>query len=115
MPTAGAAANALLVLLAVGGSFPLLAADRGALMLETPRARYSFGGEVGRRIERDIDAWLLPAPVANPGMIEMFRVRDRQPKPQLVDWAGEFAGKYLLSAVLAMRQTERPELRSRLE
>src|SRR5687767_10222752 len=89
--------------------------DRGALALHPlSDARFEFGGVVGERVQANIDAWLLPAPAANPGMLEMFRVRDRQPAPKLVDWAGEFAGKYLISAVQALRMTERPELRAQV-
>ena len=69
------------------------------------------GGWVGERVESNVRHWLLPAPDANPGMIEMFRVRDRQPPPQLVPWAGEFAGKYLHSAVESLRVTDDPQLR----
>ncbi|MDP6505835.1 MAG: hypothetical protein QF886_19595, partial [Planctomycetota bacterium] len=36
--------------------------------------------------------WLLVAPHANSGMLEMFRDRDRLPIRNLVPWAGEFAG-----------------------
>ena len=36
-------------------------------------------------------------------MLQMFRDRDRSPRRDLVPWAGEFAGKYLTSAVLAQR------------
>src|SRR5690349_17961310 len=49
--------------------------------------------------------WLLTAPDANPAMLEMFRDRDRQPLRSLEPWAGEFAGKYLLSAVQVFRVT----------
>ena len=35
-----------------------------------------------------------------------------EPTPNLVPWAGEFVGKYLISAIQALRMTERPELRA---
>jgi len=47
---------------------------------------------VGERIEANMENWLLRAPQANPGLFEMFRLRDRQPAPQLVPWAGELSG-----------------------
>src|SRR5437667_7488551 len=86
--------------------------DRGALQFDSlPRARFRFTGPVGERVEANVDNWLLRAPQANPGMLEMFRVRDRQPAPQLVPWAGEFVGKYLISAVRALQITDDPRLR----
>jgi len=93
-----------LFLLAAAGLSDPLACD------SLPTARFAFGGPLGERIERDVGAWLLPAPTANPGMLEMLRTRDRKPEPQLVPWAGEFAGKYLTSAVLALRMTREPDL-----
>ena len=59
------------------------------------------------RLAANLEQWLLVAPQANPGMLEMFRDRDRTPRRDLVPWAGEFAGKYLTSAVLAYRLTAR--------
>ena len=80
---------------------------KGALVADfDPAGRFEFGGPVGRRIEANVDGWLIRAPVANPGMLEMFRLRDRKPKPQLVPWAGEFVGKYLISAIGAMRMSD---------
>ena len=76
-----------------------------------PHARFEFTGPVGERIHANLDNRLLRAPQANPGMLEMFRVRDRQPEPQLVPWAGEFIGKYLISAVQALRMSDNPSLR----
>jgi DUF1680 family protein len=94
----GAAANA-----ARGES----AKQTGTVRLQPPAgARFSLDGVVGDRMEANVHNWLLPAPKANPGMIEMFHVRDREPKPNLVPWAGEFVGKYLLSAIPALRLTE---------
>ncbi|MEK7685494.1 MAG: beta-L-arabinofuranosidase domain-containing protein [Verrucomicrobiota bacterium] len=86
--------------------------EKGPLALRpVDQARYEFGGVLGQRIAANADNWLLQAPLANPGMLEMFRVRDRQPEPQLVPWAGEFVGKYLISAIQALRMTESPALK----
>lgn len=74
------------------------------------QARFDFTGPVGERLHANLENWLLCAPQANPGMLEMFRVRDRQPEPQLVPWAGEFVGKYLISAVQALRLSPDPRL-----
>ncbi|MBI5831467.1 MAG: glycoside hydrolase family 127 protein [Armatimonadetes bacterium] len=95
-----------LVLLAAGS---LLAPGADSLQpLAHPRLR--FDGVVAPRIAANVDHWLLTAPDANPGMLAMFALRDRQPEPQLVPWAGEFAGKYLLSCVAALGMTDRPDL-----
>jgi DUF1680 family protein len=78
-------------------------------------ARHTFRGLIADRLTANLEQWLLPAPLANPGMIEMFRDRDRTPRRDLVPWAGEFAGKYLTSAVLAYRLAPDPRLRERIE
>src|SRR6266404_5449129 len=86
--------------------------DRGRLQLDSfSHAHFIFAGPVGERVEANVENWLLRAPQANPGMLEMFRMRDRQPVPQLVPWAGEFVGKYLISAVQALRMIDDPRLR----
>ena len=83
--------------------------DVGELQFESiPEARFKVTGPVGGRIESNVENWLLRAPQSNPGMIDMFRARDRKPTPQLVPWAGEFVGKYLISAVLALRMEGDP-------
>lgn len=74
--------------------------------LAIPSAHFEFRGPLGERVRANTDEWLLRAPLANPGMLEMFRRRDRTPVPQLVPWAGEFAGKYLISAIQALRMTD---------
>jgi len=61
-------------------------------------------GHAGRYVDAIVDQWLLPAPDANPGMLEMMRLRDRAPDYEdPVPWAGEFVGKFLTSAVLMRR------------
>ena len=72
--------------------------------------RYEFGGFVGDRIHANLEQWLLTAPDANPGLTEMLRVRDREPAPDLVPWAGEFVGKYLLSAIPTFRMVHSEQL-----
>ncbi len=96
---------------------PALAAPEGAsAMLTQDRAvgaAFRFGGPMGDRIEANIDNWLLVAPDANPGFVEFFRLRVRQTNPDFVPWAGEFAGKYLVSLVQATRMTGDPRLGAR--
>jgi DUF1680 family protein len=85
-------------------------------VLERPtQADFAFGGFVGERIDANLQNWLLTAPDANPAMLEIFRDRDRTPPRDLVPWAGEFAGKYLISAVQALRITQDNRLRACLQ
>ena len=71
---------------------------------------FRFGGITAERSGANIENWLLTAPRANPGMLGMFQRRDRQPRPDLVPWAGEFVGKYLISAIQSLRMSEDPRL-----
>jgi hypothetical protein len=66
-------------------------------------AGFALAGEIGRCLEAVTRQWILPAPHANPGMLEMFRQRDRKPAHDLVPWTGAFAGKYLTHAVQVWR------------
>ena len=85
--------------------------DPGSMEFNSlPEAHFKFSGLVGERIDANVDQWLLRAPQSNPGVLEMFRLRDREPAPQLVPWAGEFVGKYLISAIQAMRLSDDPRL-----
>src|SRR5206468_10735798 len=56
----------------------------------------------------------LRAPDATPAMLQMLRARARQPVRDRVPWAGEFAGKYLTSAVQCYRLTRDDRLRAYL-
>ena len=75
-------------------------------------SRFHFDGFLGQRIAANETGWLLRAPQDNPGLLDMFRVRDQKPEPTLVPWAGEFVGKYLISAIQALRMSDNPQLRS---
>ena len=98
-----------------GGTTLPVIEDKGRLALDSvEQARFSFSGVLGDRIDAGVEHWLLPAPHANPGMLEMFRLRDRQPAPKLVPWAGEFVGKYLISAIQTLRLTSNPALRKQV-
>jgi len=87
-----------------------------SLIFQRPKgARYAFHGLVPKRLAANLEHWLLVAPQANPAMLEIFRDRDRLPRRDLVPWAGEFAGKYLTSAVLAYRLNPDERLRVQLD
>lgn len=70
-----------------------------------PKTQMRLDGVVSEYLEGLTEQWLLVAPKANPGMLEMFRDRDAAPLRQMVPWAGEFAGKYLTAAVQVLRIT----------
>ncbi|MAE60461.1 MAG: hypothetical protein CMJ49_03790 [Planctomycetaceae bacterium] len=77
-----------------------------------PKTKMQIDGPVGDYVQGVKDHWLKVAPKANPGMLEMFRDRDAAPLRQMVPWAGEFAGKYLTSAVEVLRVTGDPDLKA---
>ncbi len=84
--------------------------------METVRgASFNMGGEIGRRLAAVTEQWVLPAPAANPGMLAMFRERDRLPLRNMVPWAGEFAGKYLTHASQIFSLTRDPRLKAHLQ
>ncbi len=79
-----------------------------------PGVSFEMNGVIGDYVRAVTEQWLLPAPESNPGMLEMFRDRDRSPYRDLVPWAGEFAGKYLTGAVQVWRLTRDDRLADRL-
>jgi DUF1680 family protein len=90
--------------------------DRGELIFDcVPNPVFRFEGPVGERIERNVHHWLNQAPKNNPGLLDMFARRDSGTPPNLVPWAGEFVGKYLISGVQALRMSDEPALRQTLE
>lgn len=72
--------------------------------------KFEVGGVIGDYLANVSQQWLRIAPLANPGMLEMFRDRDRKPYRDLVPWAGEFAGKYLTAAAEVLRLTADAQL-----
>jgi uncharacterized protein len=86
----------------------------------------SYGGIIQERLEAITSAWLIPAPLANPMMVNMFRTREREREitkypwdpnsnPTLLPWSGEFAGKHLLSDELIYRMTSNPLLKASID
>jgi hypothetical protein len=75
---------------------------------------YQFHGYLNDYLTGVAEQWLKIAPSANPAMLEIFRDRDRRPYRNLVPWAGEFAGKYLTSAVQVLRLTQDADLKGRI-
>jgi hypothetical protein len=78
-------------------------------------ARYEFGGVVGERLNVNNSHWMLTVPAANPAITRMFVDRDRTPYRDMVPWAGEFAGKYLIAAVQGLRISRSARLRKVLK
>ncbi len=80
--------------------------------LAVPHTHMTLDGPMAARLNGIIRNWLIPVPDANPGMLEMMRLRDRKPPYEdPVPWAGEFVGKYLTSCVLFCRLSDDKALR----
>ena len=98
---------------AAGESLPPKAV--GTLALDClPRAKFQLGGLPGERVKANVDQWLTVAPRNNPGLLDMFAQRDSGKTPDLMPWAGEFVGKYLISGVQALRMSDDPKLQATL-
>ena len=72
---------------------------------------YTTKGVVADYLRAVTEQWLLVAPAAKPAMLDIFADGDRKPHRNMVPWAGEFAGKYLTSAVQVLRLTGDRRLR----
>ena len=79
------------------------------------KATMRIDGFMGDYLRGVTEQWLLVAPNANPGMLEMFRDRDCTPLRNITLSAGELAGKYLTSAVQVLRVTGDLRLRAHLK
>jgi DUF1680 family protein len=104
------------VLFGSGVAFGGVVEEPGRLVLDrVPKPELRLGGPVGERVKRNVDHWLTQAPKNNPGLLDMFARRDSGVKPDLVPWAGEFVGKYLISGVQAMHMADDPKLKKTLQ
>ncbi len=79
-----------------------------------PHVEYDLGGPIADYLTAVTQQWLLPAPQANPAILDIFRDRDRLPRRDKVAWAGEFAGKYITCCVQILRLTADDALRQRI-
>jgi len=79
----------------------------------SPTAKFDLQGPMANYLRAVTDQWLLPAPSANPAMLDIFRDRDRQPHRDMVPWAGEFAGKHITACVQVLRLTRDEALHER--
>ena len=84
-------------------------------LTRSSRTHYALDGPLAAYLSAVTEQWLLIAPAANPAMLDMFADRDRKPYRDQVPWAGEFAGKYLTSAVQILRLTGDPKLKGYLK
>ncbi len=75
---------------------------------------FQIQGRVRAYLSGVTEQWLKVAPLSNPAMLEMFHDRDRRPLRDMVPWAGEFAGKYLVSSVQVWRVTGDRSLKNEL-
>jgi DUF1680 family protein len=90
--------------------------EKGKLSLNCiPGAHFHLEGFAGRRVKANVDRWLTVVPGNNPGLLDMFARRDAGGEPDLVPWAGEFVGKYLISGVQALRMSDDPNLKEILQ
>jgi DUF1680 family protein len=87
----------------------------GKLVFDYVRhAKFQLGGLPGERVRANVEQWLIVAPQKNPGLLDMFAQRDSGKAPDLMPWAGEFVGKYLISGVQALRMSDDPKLHAAL-
>ena len=79
------------------------------------KASYNLKGTLTNYLHAVTNDWLLTTPESNPAILDMFADRDRKPFRDQVPWAGEFAGKYLTSAVQILRLTNDPILKQYIQ
>lgn len=116
----GCPASAVRIVCLAGITFSGLSAGSVENLVDpklwTPeKISYHFGGFIGQRLKANLENWELPAPAANPALIEMFYDRDRKPGRRLLPWSGEFIGKYLCSSILSYRILHDPRQKENID
>lgn len=82
-------------------------AGEPAIDVAIPRVHVSLEGPMGARRDGGNRNWLIPAPDADQGMIEMMQLRDRKPPYEApVPWAGEHEMNMAVMPVLGMLYRE---------
>lgn len=76
------------------------------------RPTFHLTGWIGDYLAAVSEHWLKTVPASNPGILGMFRDRERTPPRDLLPWSGEFAGKYLTGATQVYRLTGDASLRA---
>jgi len=84
------------------------------VMERVERGDSRLDGPMERQVQGVVANWLLGLADRNPGILDMFRARDRTPARDLLPWSGEFAGKYLTSGTETLRLTGDPRLKASL-
>ncbi|MCD6175371.1 MAG: glycoside hydrolase family 127 protein [Planctomycetes bacterium] len=84
-------------------------------MCRIPETGFEFRGIIHDYSHAFMENWLIGIAERNPAIFEMFADREKEPYRKLLPWSGEFAGKYLTSAVQILRLTNNPDLRDYLQ
>ena len=77
-----------------------------------PDVAMRLQGPMEQRIQNNVTDWIIRAPKANPALLAVFDLRDRQPQSNryYVPWVGEFIGKFLTNSIMFLRMSDNPEL-----
>ena len=81
-------------------------------MLEPAGTTFEFGGRIGDRIRANEKNWFKVAPQRSPRMVGVFQERKAGAPTSPLAWVGEYAGKYLIGAVQALRLSGNAQLRN---
>jgi DUF1680 family protein len=81
-------------------------------MFESGGTHFEFGARVGECLRANEAHWFKTAPGRSPRMVGMFAERKAGHPRATLPWAGEYAGKYLVGAIDALRLSADPNLKN---